>query len=191
MRYLPPTSKYRKAGKEDIVQTFDPSKHHGANVRRFLNYINLCLGNKFRTMQSARMKNPLCSTGNVSLSVQGDAENSGQVDDEFCHAHSEYLRKASEQLEKQGQDRHRITEFTDFVSREDSGVVPAIEAILATDTNADSARFLRTTDYGFTRMRTRLRQLGRCFENGEPVPRQREPYKKPVKTRIASNILAA
>lgn len=191
LRYLPPTSKYRKAGKQDIVQTFDPSKHHGANVRRFLNYINLCLGNKFRTMRSARMKNPLCRAGNVSLSIQRDAENCGQVDDEYCHAHSEYLRKASEQLEKQGEDHHRITEFTDFVSREDSGVGPAVGAILATDTHADAARFLRTTIARFTRIRNRLRQLGKCFENGEPVPRQRKPYRKRVKTRIDACTLAA
>jgi hypothetical protein len=191
MRYLPPTSKYRKAGKQDIVQTFDPSRHHGASVRRFLNYINLCLGNRFRTMQSVRMKNPLCRTGNVPLSVQRDAENWGQVDDEYCHAHSEHLRRASEHLEKQRQDRHRLTEFTDFISREDSGVAPAMGAILATSTQADAARFLRTTDAGFTRMRNRLRQLGECFENGEPVPRQRGPYKKRVKTRINACILAA
>jgi hypothetical protein len=178
MRYLPPTSKYRKAGKQDIVQAFDPAKHHGANLRRFLNYINLCLANKFRTMHSARMKNPLCRTGNVSLSEQMDAVHWGQADDEYCHAHSEHLRKSSEHLEKQAQDRHWITEFIDFVSDEDSGMVPAIGAILATTTQADAARFLRTTDAGFTRMRHRLRQLGNCFENGEPVPRQRGPYKE-------------
>jgi hypothetical protein len=191
MRYLPPTSKYRKAGKQDIVQTFDPSRHYGANLRRFLNYINLCLGNRFRSMQSARMRNPLCRTGNVSLSDQRDAENWGQMDDEYCHAHSEFLRKASGHLEKRAQDRHRITEFTDFVSREDSDVLPATEAILATDTHAEASRFLRTTDAGFTRMRNRVRQLVRCFENGEPVPKQRKPYKKRVKRGIAPNILAA
>ena len=32
------------------------------------------------------MKNPLCRTGNVSLSGQIDAENWGQVDDECCHS---------------------------------------------------------------------------------------------------------
>ena len=31
LRYLPAISKHREAGKEDIVQTFDPHKHHGAN----------------------------------------------------------------------------------------------------------------------------------------------------------------
>ncbi len=79
-------------------------------------------------------------------------------------------------------DRHRIKEFTDFVSREDSGVVPAIGAILATDTQADAARFLGTKDARFARMRNRLRRLGKCFENGEPVPRQRKPYKKRFKS---------
>ena len=34
---LPETSKHRQAGKNDIVQTFDPVKHHGANEARFLN----------------------------------------------------------------------------------------------------------------------------------------------------------
>ena len=191
MRYLPPTSKYRKADKQDIVQTFDPSKHYGASVRRFLNYINLCLGNKFRTMQSACVKNPLYRTGNVSLSFQRNAENWGQVDDEYCQSHSQQLRKTAELLEKKAQDRRRITEFTDFVSREDSGVVPVIGAILATDTQADAARFLRTTDAGFTRMRNRLRQLGKCFENGEPVPRQRKPYKKRMKAAAIPRLAAA
>jgi hypothetical protein len=188
---LPATSKHWEAGKEDVVQTFDPCKHHGANSARFFNYINLCLANKFNTMYAAHMKNPLCRTGNLSLSVQRDAESWGQVDDEYCHAHSEHLRNSSEDLERRAQDRHRIMEFIDFVSREDSGAVPAMGAILATSTQADAARFLRTTDYGFTRMRTRLLQLGRCFENREPVPRQRGPYKERVKTRILANILAA
>ena len=39
LRYLPVISKYRDAGNEDIVQTFDPVKHHGANAARFFNYI--------------------------------------------------------------------------------------------------------------------------------------------------------
>jgi hypothetical protein len=90
LRYLPAISKHRDAGKEDIVQTFDPNKHHGANSARFFNYINLCLGNKFRTMHSKRMKNPICRAGNVSLGGHHDETDSGQVDDEFCHSHSEH-----------------------------------------------------------------------------------------------------
>ncbi len=86
MRYLPANSKHRKAGKQDIVETFDPVKHHGANAARFFNYINLCLGNKFSTMRSGRLKNPLCRPGNLCLTAAWEDANRDQADDEFCQA---------------------------------------------------------------------------------------------------------
>jgi hypothetical protein len=121
---LPATSKHRKAGKEDIVETFDASRHYGASQPRFQNYINLCLTNKFRTMHSARLKEPLCRVGNLSLYGQTDAE-SGEAGDEYCHSRSEHLRKASGRLEQQRQDRCSIAEFADFLRRKDSDVLPA------------------------------------------------------------------
>lgn len=183
---LPATSKHRKAGKEDIVETFDASRHYGASQPRFQNYINLCLTNKFRTMHSARLKEPLCRVGNLSLYGQTDAE-SGEAGDEYCHSRSEHLRKASGRLEQQRQDRCSIAEFADFLRRKDSGVLPAVEAILAAGTHADAAGFLGITEGRFARIRTRLRQLGRCFESGEPV-RRRKPYKKRAKTGVARGI---
>ena len=89
----PATSKYREAGKKDVVQTFDPLKHYGANEARFRNYINLCLGNKFRTMYSTRMKNPVCRPGNLSLTTHFDETDRDQIGDEFCHSHSAYLKE--------------------------------------------------------------------------------------------------
>jgi hypothetical protein len=142
-------------------------------------------------MLLARMKNPLCRMGHLSLSVQMDAVNWSQADDDYCHAHLDYLRQATERLEKQWQDRHRIAEFTDFVSREDFATLPAIGAICASGSHADTAEFLGIMDAEFTRMRTRLRQLCGCFENRQTVPRQRNPYKKRVKTLIDANILGA
>ena len=114
LRYLPATSKHREAGKEDVVQTFDPCKHHGANSARFFNYINLCLGNKFRTIYSKRMKNPLCRPGNLSLTTHLEETDRHQVGDEFCHAHSAHLRERCERQEKQRDARHALTEFVDF-----------------------------------------------------------------------------
>jgi hypothetical protein len=83
LRYLPTTSKHRQDGKEDVVQTFDPHKQYGASAARFFNYINLCLGNKFRTMHSTRMKNPLCRPGNLSLTTHWDGADDDQIGDEF------------------------------------------------------------------------------------------------------------
>jgi hypothetical protein len=180
LRYLPAISKHREAGKEDVVQTFDPCKHFGASSARFFNYINLCLGNKFRTIYAKRTKNPLCRLGNLSLSTHWEETDRDQVGDEFCHAHSAHLRKRCERQKKQHEDRHLIGEFVDFVRREDSGMVPAMEAIFATGNPDDAAQQLKMRKADVCRTRARLCQLGTCFLNGERVPRQRRPYKRRV-----------
>lgn len=68
MKYLPQTSKHREAGKEDVIQTFDPMKLYGANEARFRSYINRCLANKFMTCYVKQVKNPVCRIETVSLS---------------------------------------------------------------------------------------------------------------------------
>jgi hypothetical protein len=175
---LSPRSRYRDNGKQDLVQTFDPQRHYGANQSRFWNYINLCLTNKFRTMRTARMTEPICRPGNVSLCGRSDAEEHGGVDDEFCHLHSIRFRTASESLLKQTQDRCFIGEFTEFISTNDGEAREGIEAILGSGSRADAAEFLGITNAQFGRIRNRLRLLGRCFEAGSAVPEQRKPYRR-------------
>ena len=167
LRYLPATSKHRESGKRDVVQTFDPRKHHGANSARLFNYINLCLANKFRSMQSARMKNPLCRVGNVSIGGHFSETDSGQVDDEFCLSHSEHLRRRCEQQDRQREARYVLAEFADFVQRQDSSVLPAMEEIAATATPAAAAEFLGITRSDFRRLSDRLCKLGQFFLNGK------------------------
>ena len=185
---LPPNSKHREAGKQDVVQTFDPLKHYGANSARFFSYLNGCLGNKFSTMRSARMKTTICRAGNVSLGGHVDEGDSGQVDDEFCHAHSEHLRGRCQRQERQQDARHALAGFWEFVKREDSSVLPAMDAIAATATSGGAAEWLGTTRADFCRMRSRLRQLGRCFETGDRVPRRRRPYRRRLTTRISVHV---
>lgn len=181
---LPANSRHREAGKQDIVQTFDPHKHYGASSARFFNYINLCLGNRFTTMRSARMKNAICRAGNVSFGEHSDEVDAGQMDDEFCHAHSEHLRGRCQRQETQHDARLAIAEFSEFVRREDSSVLQAMEAIASTATARSAAKLLGTTEANFCRMRSRLRQLGRCFLRNERVPRKRRPYRRRLTTRI-------
>jgi hypothetical protein len=47
---LPACSKFRRDGKEDVIQTFSPDRMHGANEARFRGFINMCLGNKHNTL---------------------------------------------------------------------------------------------------------------------------------------------
>jgi hypothetical protein len=174
---LPLTSKYREAGKQDIVQTFDPHKHYGANEARFRNYINLCLANKFRTMYSKRMKDALSRPGNLSLSGGKADEDLSSVDD-FCHEHSAHLRAAQKACQKRSHDRAFLQEFLNFVRREDANVLPAVGALMTTGTRGEAAYWLGIAELEFDRMHTRVRHLAKCFVSGEPVPKQRRPYKK-------------
>jgi len=146
------------------VATFDPYKHYGASSARFFNYINLCLENKFRTMRSTRLKNPLCRPGNLSLTADCEDTDRNQVHDESCHWHSEHLREGRERQQKQQDARDALAEFSDFVRREDSSLLKAMEAIAATATPGAATELLGTTTGEFCRMRSRLRQLGRCFQ---------------------------
>jgi hypothetical protein len=100
------------------------------------------------------------------------------VDDEFCHAHSEHLRDRCKRQERQQDARQALVEFSAFMQREDSSMFSAMEAIAATATSGGAAEWLGTPRIDFFRMRSRLRQLGRCFQTGEQVPRQRRPYKR-------------
>jgi hypothetical protein len=181
LQHLSANSKYREAGKEDIVQTFDPQKHYGANQARFQNYINLCLTNKFRTLHSKRLKDALSQPGNVSLDTQREAGDPFSVSDEFCHWHSDHLQRAANASEKRDQDRAFVGELVDFIRREDPNVLPAVEALSLARTLGEASDFLCVPEAQFNRMRNRLLQLARCFLNGEPVPRQRKPYKSRVK----------
>ena len=184
LRYLPATSKHRAVGNEDIVETFDPNKHHGANAARFFNYINLCLGNKFRAMYSKRSKNPLCRPGNTSFEA-GDRHHAS---DEFWQTHSEYLRRRCNQQERQRSVNHALSEFCEFAKREDSSVLPALQAIAAGGTFANAADLLGTTQHEVCRTWSRLRTLGKCFQTGEPVPHAPRRCQRRVTTRITVSI---
>lgn len=178
---LPAISKHRASGKRDVVQTFDPRKQYGASSTRFFNYINLCLANRFKTIRSTHIKDAICRTGNFSFAESADDGDSGLADDEFCHGHSEHLRSRCQRQAKQWDARHVLAEFSEFVKREDSSLLPAMKVIAAGGT----AGSLGTTEAEFCRMRSRLRQLGTCFQKCERVPKRRRPYRRCVTTRIS------
>lgn len=181
LRHLPSSSKHRDAGKQDIVQTFDPRKHFGANQARFNNYINLCLANKFRSLHARRMKDALSQRGNVSLDTQRESGDPFSVSDDYCQFHSDHLHRLTNASEKRDQDRVFVEQFLEFVRREDPTSIQTIEGLCMARTLAEGAALLGISKDRFITVRSRLRKLGRCFLSGEPVPKQRKPYKKRIK----------
>src|SRR2546429_5206083 len=112
--------------------------------------------------------------GNLSLDGQTEGEDLRSVDDEYCHSHSEYLRRAANASEKQSSDRALLQEFLNFVRREDPKALSTIEALLATGTQADAADWRGGPKNEIFRVRTPKGPFAPGFLNGGTLPRQRK-----------------
>jgi hypothetical protein len=104
---------------------------------------------------------------NVSLWGHIDESDSGQVDDEFCHAHSANLRGRCQHQDRQRDARHALAELVEFVRREDASVLPVMGAIAATTKPAAAAELLGIAKPEFRRLYSRLRNLGQFFLAGK------------------------
>ena len=98
------------------------------------------------------------------------------------------MRRRCQQQERLRDVRHALAEFSEFVKREDSSVLPAMGAIATVGTSSAAAELLGKTKTDFCRMRSRLHQLGRCFQTGGRVPRRRKPYKRRLTTRTSFRV---
>jgi hypothetical protein len=172
MSSLPATSKHREAGKQDVIQTFDPFRHYGANLARFLNYVNHCLTNKFRTIHSTRIKSPLDRAKGVSQSEIGEV---ASTDDASCRVLSERAKNLALCSQKQAEDKLLIGAFIDFVRSENPRFLSALEAIAMTSTQEEAARKLGTPSADYVRLCRQLRELGHSFlsRKARPQPQRR------------------
>jgi len=160
MSSLPANSKYRRAGKRDVIQTFDPFRHYGASQPRFLNYVNLCLVNRFRTIYSKRMKNPICQAEPLFWSEVGGPDS---VNDESYRALSERIKAIDLRSRKHVEDKIVIGEFVDFVRVENPRLLPVLEAIAMNGTQEEAARTLGIAGTDVERLSRQVRDLGRSF----------------------------
>jgi len=182
--HLPEKSKYRETGNEDIIQTFDPSRHYGANEARFRNYVNLCLANKFRTMHSRRTKDALCRPN--KFSIDGTLKSDFSVTEDFCQSNSPQWREAAMASDKEAVDRALVQDFLHFVGKHDRRILSVVEALLKTQTKTEAANTLGLTENEFARIRRRLDKLRNCFLTGEPVPKRWRPYRRRLR-KTSSN----
>jgi hypothetical protein len=116
-------------------------------------------------------------TGNLSLTTHWDEADRDQVGVEFCHAHSTYLRRRCQRQERQRDASQTLTEFVEFLRREDAVVLPVMGAIAATTTPTAAAELIGIAKPEFRRLYSRLRHLGQFFVKPE-MPRRRSTKPK-------------
>jgi hypothetical protein len=157
---LPACSKFRREGKEDVIQTFAPDRMHGANEARFRGFINRCLGNKHNTLYMKWIRRPLSNPG--SLPFEADAEHGAS--DEFCHSNSEYLRQAGCRSREREEQRFRLGEFVRFGEASIPGLQIALESFHRTGSWDKTAEIFGRKKC--ESIRWRARQKGKAFTEG-------------------------
>jgi len=118
---LPVESIHRSDGKEDVIQTFSPERMHGANEARFRSFLNQCLANKFNTLYARWRTRPLSNPANLSLGADANYE----ARDEFCHAHSSYLRSAERRVRERQDQRLLLAELERIGLAKSNGLLGA------------------------------------------------------------------
>ncbi len=140
---LPTVSKYREAGKNDVVQTFDPFRQYGASERRFRSYVNSCLANRFSTLHKKWALNPLSCPANISLSSDdGDEDDRPHLraTDEYVHSLSAVLLGRTQRAFRAQEQRLLADEFTRFVLAEQPDVALLLCAFCEAGSFADARR---------------------------------------------------
>lgn len=200
MKYLPPTSKHRAEGKTDVIQTFDPFSQYGASERRWRNYVNYCIANKYNTIFGKKTKNPVCRPGNIALVADyqtGDHQHvQGEATDEYIYSKSEYLTNATNREETKQQNIFFTKKYIEYVKEHDETVYPVLEAVYLAGSSSDTIKeFCKTckrlattvelsegqheghtvglTQKEFNRARNRLKQLATHFMKQKPPPKPR------------------
>jgi hypothetical protein len=171
LHYLPEKSKHRKEGKTDIIQCFDPLRHHGASAKRFHNYIALCLSNRFCTLLHKQKRNPIYNKYNLSIQENHSTDDTSVREegtitpDKLPHVMAVKNHVDASQTEFQ---RLFIEQFKSYIQEHAPDMLPTIEAIANTESlkEAQKTLGLRATPRVFHKQRERLNTLKNCFLKG-------------------------
>jgi hypothetical protein len=102
----------------------------------------------------------------LSLTEDWEEADRNQADDQFCHGHSEHRRRRCQRQTRQWDARQAIAEFSEFVKREDSSMLPAMEAIAAVGTSGAAAEVAGKNDSGLLPYALTFAPVGQVFPDG-------------------------
>jgi hypothetical protein len=197
LHYLPEKSKYRKQGKTDIIQCFDPAKQHGASARRFHNYLALCMNNRFCTIMHKQKKNPVCNKTNLSITTLstvdrdrngGSGVTMGEATDEYIHNHSSSAAALAQKNDGEANiQRIFLNQFKAYVRRHAPEILPVILAIGDTNSYKEARQVLHMTGRAFDKQRETLDLLQDCFLRGEDFTTFKNAAKNRRNTRIRTS----
>jgi len=173
LHYLPEKSKHRLEGKTDVISCFDPEKQHGANAKRFHNYLALCMNNRFCTLLHKQKKNPVYCKYNLSITAEQPGQDggptafrSGEIGEDFLHRIALSAAKPHLDDERARIQAIFVAQFKDYVRRSAPEILPFIEAI-SNGSLREAKASLGLSGRTLERYRETLDLLRDCFLRGE------------------------
>jgi hypothetical protein len=188
LKYLPHKSKHRlpganghERGCRDVIETFNPYQQYGASERRFRNYLNRCLVNKFLTLRSKNSRNPIQHPHNLSFDAPAGGKQGGEPmttgADEFIHTQSTFLLESALRSEQQTENQLYINEFKCFLRDAHPSILPTLAALEVASNYGEGAAYLGISEAEYTRRRNRLKEVAIKFAEGVRVRTISSPRK--------------
>ena len=160
-----------KLGFTDVIHAFNPWAQHGASARRFFNFVNTCLGNKYISLRSKYGKDAT-SHSLFSLDsptpIQGMDESNGPISREYLlmDRSSLYRDQVAENRPLTADDVF-VQQFRDFVERKDPNLLPLVSAIMNKDKVDEILEVLGYDQNRYLRDRKKLIRLSKSFQAGD------------------------
>jgi hypothetical protein len=156
--------KYAVLGFSDVIQAFNPWGHYGASAKRFFNFINKCLNNKYLSLNSKHRKDAMAHQG-FSLDDGGDVSGGEEARSReylLMERSSFYAQEVGQEVPQTG-DRILVQQFREFLSKRDPELVPLANALMTKDRIEEILVELDIDHNAFLRSRKRLMRLSRIF----------------------------
>jgi hypothetical protein len=198
---LPAASKFRRQGKTDRIQCFNPNKLSGATSGHFFYYIHICLQNRVRTMVDLEGRDALRDVArnghagclelksdhlrNINLSELDDRalEGNSPSADEMLYYLSQEVRLTVDKKFELVEKAHFLKDFWRFVEKNEPEMLTVIEAIATTAFWVEAEKITKqASPRTFEAQLNRLRYLMECFASNCPVQNRRKVYA--IKNRV-------
>lgn len=156
--------KLYKLGFKDVIHAYNPWAHYGASARRFFNFLNLCLSNKYSSLRSRYGKD---ATQHVSFSLDDHVPGEdGPIPREYLLMDRSTLYQEAVKETPTDHDTVFVQQFRDYVERRDPTLAPLAKALMTQDRIEDVLKHLGIDQNQFLRDRKKLVRLSRSFQLG-------------------------
>ena len=162
--------KFTQLGFTDVVNVFNPWAHFGASARRFYNYINRCLTNKFLSLISKSTKEALAHLG---LFLDDYAENTNPASDSQGASREYMLMERSAVYNEAVNQSTLLTtqqlflqQFKTYLEKRNPDLVRLMDAIMEKDRIEEILVDLDIDHNEFLRSRKKLVKISKAFTGG-------------------------